>query len=164
MLRGITIFFCDNCRKRFKGLDMEYRCTILTSPQRCPYCGSYHTLPRNSVGFQDSLYATIWKNMDESGEYGTTCSIDPKRYLQYIEECDEWNSKPHDNDDDDDNDNNDNDYHKPEKHECEPDNTSKSKLQEAGEWTLLIFIVILISIYDGLYSIGKKLGKVFKRK
>lgn len=164
MLRGVTIFFCDNCRKRFKGLDMEYRCTILTSPQRCPYCGSYHTLPRNSVGFQDSLYATIWKNMDESGEYGTTCSIDPKRYLQYIEECDEWNSKPHDNDDDDDNDNNDNDYHKPEKHECEPDNTSKSKLQEAGEWTLLIFIVILISIYDGLYSIGKKLGKVFKRK
>lgn len=164
MLRGITIFFCDNCRKRFKGLDMEYRCTILTSPQRCPYCGSYHTLPRNSVGFQDSLYATIWKNMDESGEYGTTCSIDPKRYLQYIEECDEWNSKPHDNDDDDDNDNNDNDYHKPEKHECEPDNTSKSKLQEAGEWTLLILVVILISVYDGLYSIGKKLGKVFKRR
>lgn len=164
MLRGITIFFCDNCRKRFKGLDMEYRCTILTSPQRCPYCGSYHTLPRNSVGFQDSLYATIWKNMDESGEYGTTCSIDPKKYLQYIEECDEWNSEPHDNDDDNDNNNNDNDYHKPEKHECEPDNTSKSKLQEAGEWTLLIFIVILISIYDGLYSIGKKLGKVFKRK
>lgn len=162
MLRGITIFFCDNCRKRFKGLDMEYRCTILTSPQRCPYCGSYHTLPRKSVGFQDSLYAKIWKNMDESGEYGTTCSIDPKRYLQYIEECDEWNSEPHDNDDD--NDNNDNDYHKPEKHECEPDNTSKSKLQEAGEWTLLILVVILISIYDGLYSIGKKLGKVFKRR
>lgn len=161
MLRGITIFFCDNCRKRFKGLDMEYRCTILTSPQRCPYCGSYHTLPRNSVGFQDSLYATIWKNMDESGEYGTTCSIDPKKYLQYIEECDEWNSEPHDNDDDD---HNDNDYHKPEKHECEPDNTSKSKLQETGEWTLLILVVILISVYDGLYSIGKKLGKVFKRK
>lgn len=162
MLRGITIFFCDNCRKRFKGLDMEYRCTILTSPQRCPYCGSYHTLPRNSVGFQDSLYATIWKNMDESGEYGTTCSIDPKKYLQYIEECDKWNSKLHDNEDNDDD--KDNDYHKPEKHECEPDNTSKSKLQEAGEWTLLILVVILISIYDGLYSIGKKLGKVFKRK
>lgn len=159
MLRGITIFFCDNCRKRFKGLDMEYRCTYLTSPQRCPYCGSYHTLPRNSVGFQDSLYATIWKNMDESGEYGTTCSIDPKKYLQYIEECDKWNSEPHDNDDD-----KDNDYHKPEKYECEPDNTSKSKLQEAGEWTLLILVVILISIYDGLYSIGKKLGKVFKRR
>lgn len=102
MLRGITIFFCDNCRKRFKGLDMEYRYTILTSPQRCPYCGSYHTLPRNSVGFQDSLYATIWKNMDESGEYGTTCSIDPKKYLQYIEECDKWNSEPHDNEDNDD--------------------------------------------------------------
>lgn len=39
MLRGTTIFRCDKCGKTFKGLDLEYCCTVFSCPMPCPDCG-----------------------------------------------------------------------------------------------------------------------------
>lgn len=65
MLRGTTIFKCDNCKKKFKGLDIEYNCTSLSNPQRCPYCGSFHTIPSGSEIFfvlHTKLSGKEWMN------------------------------------------------------------------------------------------------------
>ena len=75
MLRGTTIFKCDNCKKKFKGLDFEYNCTSLSNPQKCPYCGSFHTMQSGSETFYRSTYETIWKRMDKSGEHEVTCFL-----------------------------------------------------------------------------------------
>lgn len=91
MLKGTTIFKCDNCKKKFKGLDIEYNCTSLSNPQRCPYCGSFHTMPSGSENFYRSTYETIWKRMDESGEHEVTCFYEQGKLTESIHECNEWN-------------------------------------------------------------------------
>lgn len=93
MLRGTTIFKCDNCKKKFKGLDIEYNCTSLSNPQRCPYCGSFHTMPSGSENFYHSTYETIWKRMDESGEHEVTCFYEKGKLTESIDECNEWNEQ-----------------------------------------------------------------------
>lgn len=87
MLRGTTIFKCDNCKKKFKGLDIEYNCTSLSNPQRCPYCGSFHAIPSGSEIFFRSTYETIWKRMDESGEHEVTCFYEQGKLTESIDEC-----------------------------------------------------------------------------
>lgn len=93
MLRGTIMFKCDNCKKEFKGLDIEYSCTCFSNPQRCPYCGSFHTMPSGSDEYSRSLYETIWKEMDESGEHDVTCFYDHEMLIKSIEECHEWNEQ-----------------------------------------------------------------------
>ena len=65
MFRGMTTFVCDNCGHKFKGMDIELSATILSSPQKCPKCGSYHTMPSSIFSFNKSVYKEIWKQMDE---------------------------------------------------------------------------------------------------
>lgn len=66
MLRGTTLFVCDNCSNKFKALDIEWRCTALSQPMKCPKCGSYHTMPSRIFGFMSkSVYRSIWKQMDK---------------------------------------------------------------------------------------------------
>lgn len=93
MLRGTTIFKCENCKRKFKGLDIEYNCTNLTTPQKCPYCGSFHTMPNENENFYHSLYETIWKRMDESGEHEVTCIYEKGKLSDSIEECNNWNEQ-----------------------------------------------------------------------
>lgn len=93
MLRGTTIFKCNNCKKKFKGLDIEYNCTSLSNPQRCPYCGSFHTMPSGCGNFYRSTYETIWKRMDESGEHEVTCFYEQDKLTESIDECNEWNEQ-----------------------------------------------------------------------
>ena len=69
MLRGMTTFVCDNCGHKFKGMDIEWRATVLSEPMKCPNCGSYHTCPNR---LDKSIYRSIWKQMDEL--HGTTNS------------------------------------------------------------------------------------------
>ncbi len=70
MIRGITYFVCDECRKKFKAPDIEYNATVFSVPQPCPKCGSRHTIP---IGFDTllgklnpkrSIYKKIWEQMD----------------------------------------------------------------------------------------------------
>lgn len=66
MLRGTTLFVCDNCGNKFTALDIEWLCTVLSQPMKCPKCGSYHTMPSSIFGFiNKSVYRTIWKQMDK---------------------------------------------------------------------------------------------------
>ena len=63
MLRGTSIFICDNCGHIFKALDIEYNCTALSAPQKCPKCGSYHTMPMNDLDFPGkTIYEGIWEH------------------------------------------------------------------------------------------------------
>jgi DNA-directed RNA polymerase subunit RPC12/RpoP len=65
MLRGTRLFVCDNCGHKFKGMDIEWNATVMSQPQRCPECGSYHTYPKSIFGFNKFFYRDIWKFMDE---------------------------------------------------------------------------------------------------
>lgn len=96
MLFGTIIFTCDNCKKVFKGLNIEYNACAFSTPQKCPFCGSYHTKP----GHDDkhplrSIYERIWKDMDDSGEHDVTCFYDVEKYNKSIAECEEWNRSSH---------------------------------------------------------------------
>lgn len=66
MFRGMTTFVCDNCGHKFKGMDMEWNATVFSIPQKCPECGSYHTMPDRFLGFLNKPgYRSIWKQMDK---------------------------------------------------------------------------------------------------
>lgn len=58
MLRGICVFKCDECGKRFVVPDIELGATILSAPAKCPQCSSMHTRPLFSSKKQ---YEEIWK-------------------------------------------------------------------------------------------------------
>ena len=42
MLRGTSLFICDDCKTVFMGLDIEWNCTPLSATQQCIKCGSWH--------------------------------------------------------------------------------------------------------------------------
>ena len=63
MIFGITKFKCDNCGNVFRGLSAEWRCTVYVAPNRCPSCGSWHTMPKGS---DKEVYKTIWESIDEN--------------------------------------------------------------------------------------------------
>lgn len=78
MYRGITKFYCSKCGHLFDAPDIEYMATILSCPQKCPQCGSFHTYTERDhrsfwsvercKAYEDMLYNTMWKSMDEALE------------------------------------------------------------------------------------------------
>lgn len=67
MLRGMTTFVCDKCGHKFKGMDIEWRATAFSQPQKCPKCGSMHTRPAGLFSSLNKLtYRMIWKELDKS--------------------------------------------------------------------------------------------------
>ena len=64
MIRGTTLFICPECGHRFKAMDIEYLCTVLSTPQRCPKCQGIRTRPVSIFGkWQNKKYEPIWKQM-----------------------------------------------------------------------------------------------------
>jgi len=65
MVRGMTLFICTECGHRFKALDFEYHCTVLSTPQKCPKCQSIRTRPVSLFGkWQNKKYEPIWEQME----------------------------------------------------------------------------------------------------
>ena len=64
MIRGTINFKCTECKHRFKGADIEYACTVYSTPLRCPQCGSIRTMP-SGVIFGKSAYEKILKEMEQ---------------------------------------------------------------------------------------------------
>lgn len=65
MYRGTTLFICTECGHKFKAADIEYHCTILSTPQRCPHCNSIRTRPVSLFGkMENKKYEPIWKQME----------------------------------------------------------------------------------------------------
>lgn len=95
MLRGISIFTCDNCGYIFKALDIEYNCMIFSVPQKCLKCGSYHTMPERGCNSYKSIYERIWKEQDKAGNYDVTCYYPIDKLKHSLKECEEWNSQEH---------------------------------------------------------------------
>ena len=54
MMRGTTAFVCTECKRKFKAPDIEYLCTTLSVPQKCPHCESFITRP-----------VSIWRKMQD---------------------------------------------------------------------------------------------------
>ena len=74
MFRDTSIFICDNCEHIFKALDIEYNCMALSTPQKCPKCGSYHTMPVNDLDFPGkTIYEGIWEKQDKTSNNNVTC-------------------------------------------------------------------------------------------
>ncbi|MCQ2208270.1 MAG: hypothetical protein MJZ02_08650 [Paludibacteraceae bacterium] len=65
MFRGTTTFRCDKCGDIFRAPDIEYNCTSLSVPQKCPKCGSFHTLPLTQILFKRS-YKMVWEDIDRN--------------------------------------------------------------------------------------------------
>lgn len=96
MLRGTSLFICDDCKNRFMGLDVEWNCTPLSAPQQCIKCGSWHTMPDLDLDFLDrELYEKLWKRGDETGNHTVTCAYRIDELENCIKRCDEWNSTDH---------------------------------------------------------------------
>lgn len=57
------MFVCDNCKKVFVGLDIEYAATAFSQPLECSKCGSMHTRPPFS---SKSFYRKIWEQADKT--------------------------------------------------------------------------------------------------
>ncbi len=70
MLRGTTLFICDECGNKFTAPDIEYMATVFSAPQPCPKCGSSHTMPigvgslLGKMNLQRAVYKKIWEKMD----------------------------------------------------------------------------------------------------
>ena len=65
MVRGMTLFICTVCGHRFKALDIEYHCTVSSTPQKCPKCQSIRTRPVSLFGkWQNKKYEPIWEQME----------------------------------------------------------------------------------------------------
>ena len=66
MFRGISLFKCTECGRRFFAPDIELKCSSLSTPQRCPKCGGMHTRPSRLFGGSDKAYKKIWENMEKN--------------------------------------------------------------------------------------------------
>ena len=49
MIKGFTLFKCTECGKRFFAPDIELGATCLSTPMKCPKCGSNRTRPSRLV-------------------------------------------------------------------------------------------------------------------
>ena len=69
MYRGLTLFKCTQCGKRFIGLDIEYAASVFTAPCKCPQCGSIRTRPSRLINMlswtSDFTYRKIWEDMEK---------------------------------------------------------------------------------------------------
>ncbi len=70
MMRGFREFKCDECGNTFTAMDIEWNATVLSMPQKCPKCGSMHTMPASlgsllgKLNPERKLYQKIWEEMD----------------------------------------------------------------------------------------------------
>ena len=74
MIIGYRTFICDDCKNRFKSIAMEYACTCIPAPVRCPMCGSWHTYTTGLFGGlvgPSSAYRKIWAERDKMEEMDT---------------------------------------------------------------------------------------------
>ena len=96
MFRDTSIFICDNCEHIFKALDIEYNCMALSTPQKCPKCGSYHTMPVNDLDFPvKTIYEGIWEKQDKTSNNNATCYYPSDILAKSLKEREEWNSQDH---------------------------------------------------------------------
>lgn len=69
MYRGLTLFKCTQCGKRFMGPDIELAATVWTAPCKCPQCGSIRTRPSRLINLlswtSDFTYRKIWEDMEK---------------------------------------------------------------------------------------------------
>ena len=69
MVRGERLFICDDCKKVFWGLDIEYMCTVHSYPVPCPRCGKTHTGPLFEMVLGGRcIYKSIWKHLEENDD------------------------------------------------------------------------------------------------
>jgi rubrerythrin len=67
MVRGRILFICRECEHKFMAADIEYLCTSLSTPQRCPQCQSIRTRPVSLFGkIVNKKYEPIWKQMENN--------------------------------------------------------------------------------------------------
>ena len=68
-------FKCTECENKFKAIDIEYNCTVFSTPQKCPKCNSVKTIPYNEITlfghsffgsyrFNKKTYSYIWEKME----------------------------------------------------------------------------------------------------
>ena len=63
MLRGKTLFKCDDCGRRFRAPEIEYKGSAASMPQPCPDCGSLHTYPARDWFFARFIYHYVHLRM-----------------------------------------------------------------------------------------------------
>lgn len=96
MLRGTSLFICDNCKNIFMGLDVEWNCTPLSATQQCTKCGSWHTMPGRHLDSPDrEFYEKLWKRGDETSNHNVTCAYRIDELEKCLNKCEEWNSTDH---------------------------------------------------------------------
>lgn len=65
MVRGTTLFICTNCGHKFIAADIEYLCTSLSVPQKCPKCESIRTRPVSIWGkIVNIKYKSVWEQIE----------------------------------------------------------------------------------------------------
>jgi len=64
MIKGFALFKCTECGKRFFAPDIELGATCLSTPMKCPKCGSNRTRPSRLVGGSDNTYKKIWEEKE----------------------------------------------------------------------------------------------------
>lgn len=52
MFVGMITFVCNDCGRKFEGAGIVWMATRCPVPQKCPGCGSYHTMPDGFLGFR----------------------------------------------------------------------------------------------------------------
>ena len=98
MLRGTSLFICDDCKTIFMGLDIEWNCLPMSATQQCTKCGGWHTMPGRHLDSPDrEFYESLWKREDETGNHHVTCAYRLDELEKYLKKCDEWNSTDHTN-------------------------------------------------------------------
>ena len=53
MLRGTSLFICDDCKTIFMGLNIEWNCLPVSATQQCIKCGGWHTMPGRHLDSPD---------------------------------------------------------------------------------------------------------------
>ena len=75
MLRGTSLFICDDCKTIFMGLNIEWNCLPMSATQQCTKCGGWHTMPGRHLDSPDrEFYESLWKREDETGNHHVTCA------------------------------------------------------------------------------------------
>jgi rubrerythrin len=65
MVRGTTLFICTHCGHKFIAADIEYLCTSLSVPQKCPKCESIRTRPVSIWGkIVNIKYKSVWEQIE----------------------------------------------------------------------------------------------------
>lgn len=96
MLRGTTLFICNDCKNIFMGLDVEWNCTSLSATQQCIKCGGWHTMPGMDLDSPDrEFYEKLWQREDQTGNHNVTCAYRIDMLEDCLKKCEEWNSADH---------------------------------------------------------------------